>query len=117
MTSIARTGLVNTGNKCFMNATLQCLASSPFIHQYLIKYMPDDIRMITCINKYGLSKMKLSELETHIETILKDKENIIPEEDIKTIVERAIDFDAPLVALEKDTYVLELFHGPSMALR
>ena len=41
----------------------------------------------------------------------------IPEKDLKNIVESAIDFPAPVVKLEDDTYILELFHGPSLAFK
>ena len=41
----------------------------------------------------------------------------IPSADLATIVNHAINFEAPLVELKKDTYVLELFHGPSMAFK
>jgi threonine synthase len=41
----------------------------------------------------------------------------IPENDIKTIVETAIDFTAPVVKLDDNTHILELFHGPSLAFK
>lgn len=41
----------------------------------------------------------------------------IPSEELKRIIEEAINFDAPLVALEDGTFVLELFHGPSLAFK
>ena len=41
----------------------------------------------------------------------------IPENDIKTIIEQAIDFPAPVVKLDDNTHILELFHGPSLAFK
>lgn len=41
----------------------------------------------------------------------------IPESDLKNIVESAIDFPAPVVRLDDDTHILELFHGPSLAFK
>jgi threonine synthase len=41
----------------------------------------------------------------------------IPENDIKIIVETAIDFPAPVVKLDDKTHILELFHGPSLAFK
>ncbi|MGW8317305.1 MAG: threonine synthase [Bacteroidales bacterium] len=41
----------------------------------------------------------------------------IPEEELKQIVEEAINFDTPLVQVEKDLYALELFHGPTLAFK
>ncbi len=36
---------------------------------------------------------------------------------LKQIVEEAINFSAPVIEIEKDSYVLELFHGPTMAFK
>ena len=46
--------------------------------------------------------------------LLKDE---IPEADLKKLVEEAINFDAPIVELAPGTFVLELFHGPSLAFK
>lgn len=41
----------------------------------------------------------------------------VPQEELKRIVEHTIQFDAPLVSIEKDIYALELFHGPTLAFK
>ena len=41
----------------------------------------------------------------------------IPGNDLQAIILDAINFDAPLVELEENVYVLELFHGPSLAFK
>ena len=43
--------------------------------------------------------------------------NFIPESDIYQIVEKAINFPAPLFTLSENLHTLELFHGPSMAFK
>ncbi len=41
----------------------------------------------------------------------------IPEADLKHIINRAINFDAPLARVEPGVYALELFHGPTLAFK
>lgn len=41
----------------------------------------------------------------------------IPDSDLEKIVGNAIDFPAPAVRLDDSTYILELFHGPSLAFK
>ncbi|MEA5258618.1 threonine synthase [Arcicella aquatica] len=78
-------------------------------------YMPHVIPTLPSSFFDKIETLSISEIAFEVtKTLLGDD---IPEDDIKMIVERAIDFDAPLVTLEKDTYVLELFHGPSMAFK
>ena len=42
---------------------------------------------------------------------------IISDNDLKEIIEKSIDFPAPVVRLDDDTHILELFHGPSLAFK
>lgn len=41
----------------------------------------------------------------------------VPEKDLQSIIEKAISFPAPVVKLDDQKYVLELFHGPSLAFK
>lgn len=41
----------------------------------------------------------------------------IPDSDLRQIIEESITFDAPLTRLDDQRYVLELFHGPTLAFK
>ena len=41
----------------------------------------------------------------------------IPEKELKHIIQDTLNFDFPLVEIEKDMYSLELYHGPTMAFK
>lgn len=41
----------------------------------------------------------------------------IPDEDIRTIIEKSVNFPAPVVKLDEQKSILELFHGPSLAFK
>ncbi len=42
---------------------------------------------------------------------------VIPDSDLKKLVEESINFSAPVVKLDDSTHILELFHGPSLAFK
>lgn len=44
-------------------------------------------------------------------------QDAIPAGDLKAIIDDAINFDAPVVKLADNDFVLELFHGPSLAFK
>jgi len=43
--------------------------------------------------------------------------NDLPKKELEKIVDHTIQFDAPLIEIEKDIYSLELFHGPTLAFK
>ncbi|MCB0549242.1 MAG: threonine synthase [Phaeodactylibacter sp.] len=41
----------------------------------------------------------------------------IPDESLRDIIQNAVNFPAPIVRLDEEKYILELFHGPSLAFK
>ena len=78
-------------------------------------FMPANLPMLSNDFINSLASYSFQEIAFEICTQLIDKE--IPLPIIKSIVEKSINFPAPLVALDKQTHVLELFHGPSLAFK
>src|SRR5690606_36034221 len=74
-------------------------------------YMPESIPQLDSdfirnIDKYTFQEIALKVAENMIGTD-------IPTTDLKRIIDETIAFDAPVVALEDGSYILELFQGPS----
>jgi threonine synthase len=78
-------------------------------------YMPVSIPRLDDKFINNLDGYTLPEIAFHVaQNLLGDD---IPADDLKTIIHDAINFYAPIVKLEEDVYVLELFHGPSLAFK
>lgn len=78
-------------------------------------YMPERIPVMDPEFIRNLHLYSLPEIAFQVaKTILKGD---IPDQDLKLIVDDAINFQAPVVELDERTYVLELFHGPSLAFK
>lgn len=78
-------------------------------------YMPVEIPTLDADFIQNIEQYSLPEIAYKIaSTLLKDE---IPAEDLKVLIEDAINFDAPAVKLDDQTFVLELFHGPSLAFK
>lgn len=98
----------------FREAVLQGIAPDGglFMPQSLPHFSPEFIK-----NLRGLS---FSELSFRLaREILADEisSGEIPERDLERIVYNALNFDAPLKDIGNNTYVLELFHGPTLAFK
>ncbi len=78
-------------------------------------YMPYKIKKLSDAFFDNIQNLSLNEIAFEVCNSLFEGE--LSTEEIKIIVDRAITFDAPLVPTEKNNYVLELFHGPSMAFK
>lgn len=78
-------------------------------------YMPTEIPQLDPDFIAHIADYSLKEIAFQVASaLLKDE---IPAKDLKTIVNDAVNFEAPLVKLTDKSYVLELFHGPSLAFK
>jgi threonine synthase len=78
-------------------------------------YMPEYIPRLSDPFLNNLDGYTLPEIAFHVaQNLIGDD---IPEEDLKAIIYDAINFYAPIEKLEDKVYVLELFHGPSLAFK
>src|ERR1700761_7292087 len=78
-------------------------------------YMPVSIPKLEDKFINNLDSYTLPEIAFHVaKNLLGDD---IPDNDLKTIIGDAINFYAPVVELEENVYVLELWHGPSLAFK
>lgn len=78
-------------------------------------FMPDRIPPMpdSFFNRIGL--LSLPEISFEVsKTLLEDA---IPAHDLKKIIEKAINFDAPIKRLSSELYTLELFHGPTLSFK
>ncbi|KIA95416.1 threonine synthase [Pedobacter kyungheensis] len=78
-------------------------------------YMPVEIPQLDAVFIENIEQYTLPEIAYKVaSTLLKDE---IPADDLKALIEDAINFEAPAVKLDDKTFVLELFHGPSLAFK
>ncbi|AMQ01470.1 Threonine synthase [Pedobacter cryoconitis] len=78
-------------------------------------YMPVEIPALEQDFIQHLDRYTLREIAYKVSFALLQDD--IPANDLKSIIDDAINFEAPLHPLDEDTYVLELFHGPSLAFK
>ena len=78
-------------------------------------YMPESIAPLPDSFWENWRTMSFPELGFHVaKNFFQDA---IPADDLKEIVNDAINFEAPLVPLSDTTNILELFHGPTLAFK
>lgn len=78
-------------------------------------YMPVDIPVLDAEFIDNIDRYSMQEIAFKVAgTLLEDA---IPETTLRSIINDAINFPAPVVKLDDKTFVLELFHGPSLAFK
>ncbi|MGE6218690.1 threonine synthase [Nubsella zeaxanthinifaciens] len=78
-------------------------------------YMPEEIPQLSASFIENIEQYSLTEIAYEVASaLLKDE---IPADDLRALVAEAANFDAPAVPLDENTFVLELFHGPSLAFK
>jgi len=93
----------------FENAVLKGLAPDKGL------YFPKEIKKLPASFFEGIKS--LSKTEIAFEVIKNFIGNEIPEAELKKIIEITLDFDFPLVKLNENISILELFHGPTLAFK
>jgi threonine synthase len=78
-------------------------------------YMPENIPVMKAEFFRKLHELSLQEIACEVSKAMLGGD--ITEYAIQHIVKESITFDVPLKRLDKDLYVLELFHGPTMAFK
>lgn len=93
----------------FENAVVKGLASDKGL------YFPEEIPRLP--KDFFDNIGELSQSEIAFEVIKEYIKDEIPEKDLKGIIDQTLDFDFPVVPVEKNIGVLELFHGPTLAFK
>jgi len=78
-------------------------------------YMPEEIKRLPDSFFEQLPHLSLPQIAFEVARHMLN--GAIPDNDLKALIDDAINFDAPAMQLEEDVYVLELFHGPSLAFK
>jgi len=93
----------------FENAVLKGLAPDKGL------YFPKEINKLP--DSFFENIKSLSKTEIAFEVIKNFIGNEIPDAELKKIIETTLDFDFPLVKLNENISILELFHGPTLAFK
>ncbi len=78
-------------------------------------YMPESISVLPSSFFEKLSDLSLQEIAFEVSNAMLGED--IPAQALQNIVEEALSFPIPLKKLDKNLFVLELFHGPTLAFK
>jgi threonine synthase len=78
-------------------------------------YMPEQIPQLSQSFFDSIPTLSFQEIGLYVANQLVGED--VPAPVLEQIVKHTIQFDAPLVEIEKDIYALELFHGPTLAFK
>ncbi len=78
-------------------------------------YMPESIPALEPEFIRNLHTYSLQEIAFKVAKNILNED--IPDQDLKKIIDDAINFAAPVIKLEEQVHILELFHGPSLAFK
>src|SRR3712207_6545329 len=78
-------------------------------------FMPEQIPVLPESFIENLPNLSLTEIALKIARLFVGNE--IPDKDLQAIIQEALNFEIPLVELEDDLHILELFHGPTLAFK
>jgi len=78
-------------------------------------YMPKTIPLLPASFFDSIEDKSLSEIGLAVAA--KFIEDEIPKTNLQQIVEQTLNFDIPLIEVEKDIYSMELYHGPTLAFK
>jgi threonine synthase len=78
-------------------------------------YMPERIPVLSKEFLNKLNQKSFHEIASEVAEKFIGED--IPATELKRIIEHTIQFDAPVVPIERDVYALELFHGPTLAFK
>ena len=78
-------------------------------------YLPESFPILKDDFLSNIEKFSFNEIA--FEVLNSFLQNDIGKEDLEKIIERAFNFAVPLVELSANLYILELFHGPTLAFK
>jgi threonine synthase len=93
----------------FKEATIRGLAPDKGL--YFPEVIPKfDEELIQKINSYSNEEIAFQVIKPYVS-------DVIPEDELRRIVEETVNFKIPLVKVSEKIFSLELFHGPTMAFK